>query len=40
MHPDEHEKVTLALESLIRETQTTIDRAELYGLNVTMPEDY
>lgn len=40
MHPDENEQVILKLETLIRETQTTIDRVETYGLNNTMPEDY
>lgn len=40
MHPDENEQVILKLETLIRETQTTIDRVETYGLNNTMPVDY
>lgn len=40
MHADEHEQVIQALETLIRDTQATIDRAEVYGLNDTMPEDY
>lgn len=40
MHPDEHERVALALEMLIRETQLTIDRIETYELNNAMPEDY
>ncbi|HDZ49484.1 hypothetical protein LCGC14_0265290 [marine sediment metagenome] len=40
MHPDEHEQVIQALETLIRETQATIDQVEIYGLNATMPEDY
>nr|WP_290698903.1 hypothetical protein [Halomonas sp. UBA3074] len=40
MHPDEHEQVALELETLIRDTQATIDRIETYGLNNTMPEDY
>lgn len=37
---DEHEQVALELEALIRETQTTIDRIETYGLKNTMPKDY
>ena len=40
MHPDEHEQVALELETLIRDTQATIDRIETYGLSNTMPEDY
>nr|WP_298058055.1 hypothetical protein [uncultured Halomonas sp.] len=40
MHPDEHEHVVKELETLIRETQATVDRIETYGLNNTMPEDY
>lgn len=40
MHPDEHEQVALELETLIRDTQATIDRIETYGLNNRMPEDY
>ncbi len=40
MHPDENEQVALALETLIRDTQATIDRVEQYGLDATMPKDY
>ncbi|BBI53441.1 hypothetical protein HORIV_58620 [Vreelandella olivaria] len=40
MQPDEHEHVIQELETLIRDTQTTIDRIETYGLNDTMPDDY
>lgn len=40
MQPDEHEHVIHELETLIRDTQATIDRIETYGLNNTMPEEY
>lgn len=40
MHPDEHEQVVQALETLIRDTQATINRAEVCGLSNTMPEEY
>lgn len=40
MTPDEHERVALELESVIRETQTTIEQAEAHGLDTTMPDDY
>ncbi len=40
MQPTEHEHVIQTLETLIRDTQATIDRIEIYGLNATMPEEY
>ncbi|RUR33023.1 hypothetical protein [Vreelandella nanhaiensis] len=40
MRPDEHERVILELETLIQETQATIDQAEARGLDKAMPADY
>ncbi|MCO7247881.1 hypothetical protein [Halomonas sp. Mc5H-6] len=40
MSPDEHERVAKELESLIRDTQATIERAETHGLDRTSPEDF
>ncbi|WP_447044418.1 hypothetical protein [Vreelandella sp. H-I2] len=40
MKATEHQEVIEKLEALIRETQATIDRIEIYGLNNTMPDDY
>lgn len=40
MFPDEHERVVLELDTLIHETQATIDQAEVHGLDKTMPDDY
>lgn len=40
MQPNEHEQVIQELETLISDTQTTIDRIEAYGLDYEMPEDY
>ncbi len=40
MSPDDHERVALELEKVIRDTQATIDQAEAYGLDKTMLEDY
>ncbi|MGP8292355.1 hypothetical protein ACT3OH_19030 [Vreelandella zhanjiangensis] len=36
---DEHERVTLELEKVIRDTQATIEQAEANGLDKTMPDD-
>ncbi|MBE0465087.1 MAG: hypothetical protein ACTIDY_15020 [Halomonadaceae bacterium] len=40
MRPDEHERVALELEKVIRDTQTTIDQAEAHGLDKIMHDDY
>lgn len=40
MSPDEHEHVAQELETLIRDTQATIERAEPHGLDQTSPEDF
>ncbi|MGO3055760.1 MAG: hypothetical protein ACTID3_02385 [Halomonas sp.] len=40
MRPDDHERVALELEKVIRDTQATIDRAEAHGLDKLMPDDY
>ncbi|MDR5887788.1 MULTISPECIES: hypothetical protein [Halomonadaceae] len=40
MSPDEHQRVAQELESLIRDTQATIERAENHGLDQTSPEDF
>ncbi|MGP9633058.1 hypothetical protein ACT3R7_08320 [Halomonas sp. AOP43-A1-21] len=40
MRPDDHERVALELEKVIRDTQATIDQAEAHGLDKTMSEDY
>jgi flagellar biosynthesis chaperone FliJ len=40
MSPDEHEHVAQKLETLIRDTQATIDRLETFGLNQTSLDDY
>ncbi|WP_417422291.1 hypothetical protein [Halomonas sp.] len=40
MNIDEHERVTLELEKIIRDTQATIDQAEAHGLDKLMAKDY
>ncbi|SER41818.1 hypothetical protein SAMN04487958_10148 [Vreelandella subterranea] len=40
MNSDEHERVAQELESLIRDTQATIERAEIHGLDQTSPKDF
>lgn len=40
MSPDEHQRVAQELESLIRDTQATIERAENHCLDQTSPEDF
>ncbi|MBZ5488686.1 hypothetical protein HW452_14255 [Halomonas aquamarina] len=40
MNSQQQQQVIDKLEALIRETQATIDRVEVHGLDKTMPDDY
>ncbi len=40
MSPDDHQRVINELQTLIDETQSTIDRFEASGMSENIPEDY
>jgi hypothetical protein len=40
MTPDEHQRVLDELESLIADTQRTIEQFEAYGMQDDLPQDY